>query len=38
MYVNEVKQGMTTSGDIEPEIVKETAGTALVDGKNVLGK
>ncbi|XP_060073877.1 uncharacterized oxidoreductase YjmC-like [Ylistrum balloti] len=38
MYVNEVKAGMTSTGqDNEPTVVKETIATALVDGNNVLG-
>ncbi|XP_041365965.1 uncharacterized oxidoreductase YjmC-like [Gigantopelta aegis] len=36
MYVKDIKTGMTVS-DQEPEILKETAATAFVDGKNVLG-
>ncbi|KAK3108158.1 hypothetical protein FSP39_002186 [Pinctada imbricata] len=38
MYVNEVKAGMTSTGqDVEPSVVKETVATALVEGHNVLG-
>ncbi|KAJ8311306.1 hypothetical protein KUTeg_011142 [Tegillarca granosa] len=37
MYISEIKEGMTTSGDNEPTILKETVATALVDGNNVLG-
>ncbi|XP_045158962.2 uncharacterized oxidoreductase YjmC-like [Mercenaria mercenaria] len=36
MYVHDIETGITVS-DTEPVIVKETAGTALVDGKNLLG-
>lgn len=36
MYVNDVKTGICRH-DKEPEIVKETAATALVDGNNLLG-
>ena len=37
MYVRDIQTGITVS-DKEPEIVKETAATAFVDGNNVLGK
>lgn len=37
MYMNEVKTGMTSHEDIEPVIVKESAGTALVEGNNLIG-
>ena len=37
MYVNDTKSGSTVSNK-EPEIVNEKAGTAWVDGQNVLGK
>lgn len=36
MYVNDIKSGITVS-NVEPVILKETAATAHVDGKNVLG-
>jgi len=36
MYVRDIQSGITVS-DKEPEIIKETAATAYVDGKNVLG-
>jgi len=36
MYVRDIQTGITVS-DKEPEIVKETAATAFVDGNNVLG-
>ena len=36
MYVDDVKSG-TTAKDGEPVILKEMAGTAWVDGNNVLG-
>ena len=39
MYINEVKSGMTSTGQgVEPTVVKETVATALVDGNNLLGK
>lgn len=36
MYVRDVQSGMTAS-DKEPEILKDTVATALVDGNNLLG-
>ncbi|XP_005099922.1 uncharacterized oxidoreductase YjmC [Aplysia californica] len=36
MYVKDIQAGITVS-DKEPEILKETAATAYVDGNNVLG-
>lgn len=36
MYVKDIESGITVS-DMEPVIVKETAATALVNGKNTLG-
>ncbi|KAK3803859.1 hypothetical protein RRG08_029451 [Elysia crispata] len=36
MYVNDMKMGMCCC-DKEPEVVKETAATALVEGHNLLG-
>ena len=36
MYVRNVKSG-TTNSSMEPEIVKESPATALVDGNNLLG-
>ena len=37
MYMSEVKTGMTSCEDKEPTIVKESAGTALVEGNNLIG-
>lgn len=36
MYVHDIKTCITVS-DTEPEVLKETAATAYVDGKNTLG-
>ncbi|XP_067649113.1 uncharacterized oxidoreductase YjmC-like [Haliotis asinina] len=36
MYLGDLVSGMTSTLD-EPEVVRETVATALVDGKNVLG-
>lgn len=36
MYVHDIKSGMTRS-DLEPEVVKENAATAYVNGNNLLG-
>lgn len=36
MYVRDVETGTTNSKD-EPEVIKETESTALVNGKNLLG-
>ena len=36
MYVKDIKSGTTVS-DKEPVILKELAGTAWVDGNNLLG-
>ncbi len=36
MYVHDVKTGITVS-DVEPVVIRETAASAHVDGKNVLG-
>lgn len=36
MYVRDIESGMCVS-DKEPQITKETAATALVNGNNVLG-
>lgn len=36
MYVNDLKTKITCT-DGEPEILNETAATAMVDGKNLLG-
>ena len=36
MYVNEVKSGQC-NGKAKPEIMKQTAATAFVDGKNGIG-
>lgn len=36
MYVHDIQSGITVS-NIEPQILNETAATAYVDGKNVLG-
>jgi hypothetical protein len=35
--MSEVKTGMTSCEDKEPTIVKESAGTALVEGNNLIG-
>mgnify|MGYP002379171484 CR=1 FL=1 len=36
MYVNDIKNG-TTAKDGDPIILKQSPGTALVDGQNLLG-
>ena len=36
MYVHDISSGNTTS-DSEPNLVKDTAATAYVDGQNLLG-
>ena len=36
MYVNDIKTGSTNS-EGEPHVEKETAATAMVDGRNLLG-
>ena len=36
MYVHDISSGITKS-DGEPNVVKETAATAYVDGQNLLG-
>jgi len=36
MYVHDIESKITSTKD-EPEIVKQTAATAYVNGKNVLG-
>jgi hypothetical protein len=36
MYMSEVKTGMTSCEDKEPTIVKESAGTALVEIPHLL--
>jgi len=36
MYVNDIKSGICDSS-VQPQIIKETAATAFVDGKNGLG-
>ena len=37
MYVRDIQTGITVS-DKEPEVIKETAATAYVNGNNVLGR
>jgi len=37
MYVNDIQNGITVSGDLEPSILKQTVATAHVDGNNLLG-
>lgn len=36
MYVHDIESGITVC-NTEPEIVKETAATAYINGKNLLG-
>lgn len=36
MYVNEIQKGQTDSA-AQPVIIKETPGTAFVDGQNGIG-
>ena len=36
MYVHDIESGITVS-NTEPTVVRETAATAYVDGRNVLG-
>lgn len=39
MYVNSIETNTTSHGKgIEPQILKETVATALVEGNNILGK
>lgn len=38
MYLNEIKSGTASKENKEPDIVKESAGTALVEGNNLIGK
>ncbi|XP_063421217.1 uncharacterized oxidoreductase YjmC-like isoform X2 [Mytilus trossulus] len=37
MYLNEIKSGTASKENKEPDIVKESAGTALVEGNNLIG-
>lgn len=36
MYLNDIKSGVC-DGNVKPEILKESAATAYVDGKNGIG-
>lgn len=38
MYMSEIKSGTASKEDKEPVIVKQSAGTALVEGNNQIGK